>query len=304
MSDKRKQKLLIIIGSIAIVICIFIFIKLNSDAKDAYIVVNNNTIGYINQKWYNVKNDAPIFDDYRFDVYNNEEYKGKYELRYFNSIWYYFDSQKESHKFEGNIFATTGDRKVSLEKVEKQSLTDNDLININKALKDIKISDTNEILTSEKLEFDFDNDSKKEIIYSVNNINVDDYSDNYFTAVIYSKDNKSKLLIYNTGTSEYKDDLYIYSLDYIVKLNNNFNLIMTAAKNLDINSTTSTVYKYNEKTGELSEEKSIEKNFISLEHKNNDNYGLTIALIVIAILFIGTLTFTIIKKKKAEQNEI
>ena len=306
MNGDKKQNLFIALGIVAIIVCIFIFIKLNNDSKNAFVVVNDNVLGYVDKKWYNVKNNSIIFDDYKFELYNNNNRQGEFELRYFNSSWYYFDTNRDSHKFDGNIIALAGDRKISLESIEKQAITDSDLNNINKALKNnnIIISDIDELSQFEKIEFDFNDDNIKETVYSINNINSDYNSDNYFTAVIYSINNKNNLLIFNNESAENKDDLYLYSLDYVVNVNNEANLIMTAAKNLDVTSTNNTIYKYNNKIKSLDAVKDLDKNYVTVEAKDKDNYGLTIVIIIVAVLFVGALVYVIVKQKRKEQNKI
>ena len=306
MNENKKQKLFIGIGIIAIIICILIFIKINQNSKTAFVVVNDNVLGYVDKKWYNIRNNSVIFDDYKFELFNNNEDEGKFELRYFNSSWYYFDTARDSHKFDGNIIAFAGDRKISLESIQKEDITDSDLNNINDALKDIDslISSVDELSTLEKIEFDFNNDGAKETVYSINNINIDSNSDNYFTAIIYSDSNNNSLLVYSSEDEENKDDIYIYSLDYVINVNNEYHLILTAAKNLDVKSTTNTIYKYDKDDKILKEVKSLEDNYITIKAKNNDNYVLTLVLIIGAVAFIGSSVYVIIRKKKEEQNKI
>ena len=306
MSDDKKQKLLIALGIVAIAVCIFIFINLEGKAKSEYIVVNDKVLGYVNKKWYNVSNNSAIFDDYRFKLFNKNEDKGNFELRYFRSSWYFFDKNRDSHKFQGSIFAYAGDRKLKLEKIEKKDFNTEDLNKINDALKDkeFSINSIDELSTFDKAQFDFNDDGKLETIYSINNINSNEAVDRYFTSVIYVADNTSKVLIYDDGDSERKYDLYIYSLDYIFNMDDEYNLLMTGGKDLDINSSSITIFKYNKKSNNLDEVKSLKKDYITLKHNKKDDYGLTIVLIIVAGLFIGILVYSIIKQKKAEQNKI
>ena len=307
MNDDKKQKLLIALAACAIIFCIVLLIRANNKSKPEYIVVNDSVLGYVNQKWFDIKNDSPIFDDYRFRLFNKNEDKGKFELRYFHSSWYYFDKDEDSHKFQGSIFAYAGSRDLELEKVEKKEITNDDLNDINSIFMEgtAKIDDVEDLTTHEKIEFDFNNDGSKDVIYSVSNVSSEDDVEKYFSAVLYKSKDKSNVISYNDSTSGVdKYDIYIYSLDYIFKLDNQYNLLIPAAKDLDINSLSNIIYKYNQKDNNFEEVKSLEKNYIKIKHKNRDHYKLTMAIIVVAAALIGLLVYAIIKKKKAEHDEI
>ena len=69
--DNKKNKVLMILGIVAIVICVFVFVKFNLDARKAFLVIGDETWGYIDKKWTNIKNTSGVFDKYNFNVYVN-----------------------------------------------------------------------------------------------------------------------------------------------------------------------------------------------------------------------------------------
>ena len=137
--ENKKNKVLMILGIVAIVICVFVFIKLTMDSKKSFLVIGDETWGYVDKKWSNIKNTSGIFDKYNFNVYMDHEYQGKYEMKYFNNIWYYFDKENDSHKFDGDVISLAGDRTITFKDVDVLDITDSDLENIKLALKDKNI---------------------------------------------------------------------------------------------------------------------------------------------------------------------
>lgn len=301
--ENKKNKVLMILGIVAIVICVFVFIKLTMDSKKSFLVIGDETWGYVDKKWSNIKNTSGIFNKYNFNVYMDHEYQGKYEMKYFNNIWYYFDKENDSHKFDGDVISLAGDRTITFKDVDVLDITDSDLENIKLALKDknIAILDLEDYLVKEKMEYDFDNDGVKETIYSINNIESKE-ENKIFTAVLYHKNDINKIVIYDEVKKQNEDDLFTYHLNYVVNVNKKNNLILSAGKNLDITSTKYVMYSFSK--NDVKKEHESSENYVNINVSNNDRIGKDVVLIILVISVIGILFYLFIKKQTKEKNKI
>lgn len=301
--ENKKNKVLMILGIVAIVICIFIFVKIGIDSKKAFLVIGDETWGYVDKKWSNIKNTSGVFDKYNFNVYVDKKYQGKYEMKYFNNIWYYFDKENDSHKFDGDVISFAGDRDIEFVDVAVLEITESDLENINSALKEknVGVFDLEEYPIKEKIEYDFDKDGVKETIYSINNIDSVE-EDKLFTAVLYHKDNMDKIIVYDETEKENEDDLFTYHLNYVVNINKRNNLILSAGKNLDITSTKYVMYSFSK--NDVKKEHESSESYVNININNNDRTGKDVVLIVLILSVIGVLLYLFIKKQRKEKNKI
>ncbi|MGN0973738.1 MAG: hypothetical protein ACI4OT_03250 [Bacilli bacterium] len=299
-NESKKQKFLIIFGILAIIICLGIIIKSNLDSRKSFIIIDTETWAYTDKEWYNLNNTSNVFDNYDFNVYADNKYQGKYEMKYFNDIWYFFDEENDSHKFNGDIFAYAGSEKVDLIDISKEELNENDLSTINNALKEknTSISSLEELTIKEKIEYDFNKDGQLETIYNINNISNDYSNEQVFTCVIY----QDKIMIYDDDIKENEDDLYSYNLKYLINFENKNNLILSAGKNLDISSTKYLMYTFSKNKFEKIKESSDQ--YININANNKDNFNLDLIIIILTIAIIAIIVFTFIKRRKESNNKI
>ncbi len=302
--DNKKNKVLMILGIVAIVICVFVFVKFNLDARKAFLVIGDETWGYIDKKWTNIKNTSGVFDKYNFNVYVDKKYQGKYEMKYFNNIWYYFDKENDSHKFDGDIISLAGDRNIDFVNVTIEEVIDSDLENINSALKEksVNIIDLDKYPVKEKISYDFDGDGVEETVYSINNIASSISEGSVFTAVLYHKNDENKIVIYDDVKKQNEDDLFTYHLNYVVNVNKKNNLILSAGKNLDITSTKYVMYSFS--LNDAKKEHESSENYANVNVGNNDQIGKDVAIIILVISVIGVLFYLFIKKQTKEKNKI
>lgn len=299
-NESKNQKSIILLGILAIIICLGIIIKANLDSRKSFIIIDTETWSYTDKEWYNLNNTSNVFDNYDFNVYVDNKYQGKYEMKYFNDVWYFFDKENDSHKFNGEIFATSGSEKIDLIDISKEELTESDLPEINNVLKEknINIASLEELTIKEKIEYDFNKDGQLETIYNINNISNDYSNDKIFTCLIC----QNKIMIYDDNIKENEDDLYSYNLKYLINFKNKNNIILSAGKNLDINSTKYLMYKFSK--NKFVKVKESSKEYININANNKDNFNLDLIIIILIIAIIAIIAFTFIKRRKESNNKI
>lgn len=221
---KNKKKIIIGVVLIFILIAIGVYLFLNKTKKnDTYLIFNDSgAFKYEDEEWTTFNNaEDPIFDN-DFNVYIDNEYKGKYEIRYVNDMWYYFDENNDSQDFSGELFAYNSKDDITLANIKKQEIDENDISYLNDVLKDedIKTGINDYYRINEKIDFDVDGDGKEETIYAISNADVMENQDKVFSTVFYVKNDKIhtlKLDVYDSDEENY----YLYSINNLFELEKN-----------------------------------------------------------------------------------
>ncbi len=221
---KNKKKIIIGVVLIFILIAIGVYLFLNKTKKnDTYLIFNDSgAFKYEDEEWTTFNNaEDPIFDN-GFNVYIDNEYKGKYEIRYVNDMWYYFDENNDSQDFSGELFAYNSKDDITLANIKKQEIDENDISYLNDVLKDedIKTGINDYYRINEKIDFDVDGDGKEETIYAISNADVMENQDKVFSTVFYVKNDKIhtlKLDVYDSDEENY----YLYSINNLFELEKN-----------------------------------------------------------------------------------
>lgn len=221
--NSKKWKIILVFIILVIILLIGGFAYFHNQNKPLYLVFKDyGAFKYEDDKWYNLEiaNDK-IFDK-KFTVFIDNEKKGKYEIRYFSDRWYYFDDNRDSIDFTGDLFAYYGDKDISVTNLEKQKLNIGDLEYLNKVLKkeNIEVNNVDNYRINEKVILDIDADEKEETIYAVSNADVMENNGKVFSCVFYVKDNKVytlKLNIYENS----KETYYLYSINNLFQMENN-----------------------------------------------------------------------------------
>lgn len=304
-NESKKDIRYIVLGIALLILLIGLSIFVRFSNKKIVVVINDKVIGYIDKQWKDVNNTSQVFGKYNFDVYDNLKYKGKYELNYVNDRWYFFDNNNDSYSFSGNIVAVSNKKDVIVEEsVSTNYCDDNDIQSLNPFLQaeNINVDLYDENTYKYKIEYDFDKDGKKEIVYSINNLESDTAS--YFTMLLYKNEEKIEKMFYETKELEYKDDLPIFSLDYVITLSSikKHFLIITSAKNLDVNSTYNMVYSFSNNTFKL--EKGYSEDLLDMKVVEKDYFGTTVIIIIFAIMIIAAVIAYVIRRQKSIKNEI
>ncbi len=245
-----------------------------------------------NDKWSVIPiDDTQVFSN-KFDVLIDNEYMGKYELRYFDNKWYFFDNDMNSESFSGDLFAYHSNQKVSVANIVINELESSDLTYVNKVLEKegYSLSSLNNLTISEKIEFDIDSDGEDEVIYSVSDADIMSNQKNAFSTVFYLKNNKVytiKLDIYTSNNQIYS----LYSINNLFKIGNSNKYYMCIYKFSEMNSENQeiSIYKLNKSNHyelAISSNDKIDKS----KEKGNSIIAL---VIILPILIIGAIVIII-----------
>lgn len=221
---KNKKKLIIGIVLFFVLIAIGVYLFLIIAKKnDTYLIFNDSgAFKYEDNKWTTFNNEEDSIFDKQFNVYIDNEYKGRYEIRYVNDMWYYFDENNDSQDFSGELFAYNSKDDITLANIKKQEIDENDIFYINDILTDadIKMDINDYYRINEKVNFDIDSDGNEETIYAISNADVMENQDKVFSTVFYVKNNKVhtlKLDVYDSDEENY----YLYSINNLFELEKN-----------------------------------------------------------------------------------
>lgn len=284
---KKNQIVLILIILVLVIIGIYIFF--NSQKNEAtYLVFNDSgTFKYERKKWTTFdKEENTIFDN-KFNVLIDNENKGKYEIRYVNDKWYYFDKKINSINFSGDLFAYYSNKDIELANIQKQQLNEQDITYLNQVLKkeNIKVERISNYRINEKVIFDIDGDEEEEILYAVSNADIMENNGKVFSCVYYVKNNK----VYTLRLDVYDDNAemyYLYTLNNLFQMENNGKYYLSVLQFSDMTNENNGVFLYGlNMTNKY--ELLVSSNDKTENKAKNKNNTILILLLPIVILAIG-----------------
>ena len=137
------------------------------NANEIILIHYNTKFKYNDYKWKKIENDDyKEYESKNYNVYDNGKFFGNYELM-FNKKWYMFDNDANSVKFDFELFAHYGEKKLNFIDYKVEPLEQKDVEVINDALNLIGINDYSGIYAGEKVVINYDNDRKDESVYIV-----------------------------------------------------------------------------------------------------------------------------------------
>lgn len=299
---KKKNGIwIILVILVLIIIGVFIYMRnANQGKNDSYIVFNDSSVfRYHKEKWEKIsKEENRVFDN-RFDVYMDNNYEGKFEIRYVNDKWYYFDENMDSKDLSGDMFAYYSKNDISLAKNKIEQVNSEDINYINKALKKKKIvvnENTNYIM-NEKISYDVDSDGKNETIYALSNADVLEDLTDTFSTVFYIKNNKVYTLLLENYTNE-SENVVLYSINnlFAFKDENKYYLSINEFSDMNNDNNNTILYgldlrnKYKLKISSNSNTKRV-----------NNESSLTILWIILPIVLLVIGGYIFCKKTQAEE---
>jgi len=212
------------------------------DSSYTYLLIDNTDIWrYQGKGWYNSKN---INDEERYSTYINNSYYGDYYLK-FIKVWNLFDVNNNYVYYSGNFLAHSKDLKVDIQNFSSVELTSYDFNTINKILN--TSFDTNTLLNKEKIITDVDSNGINDIIVYVSNIDVADEYDEYFNLIYLILNNDGVSILLNDKSTAYNMlSQPIYSLNYILKIDNNkySNLIFKKGYFSEVDEPSNVMFEY------------------------------------------------------------
>lgn len=196
------------------------------------IVIDYNTFWSYDKenKWINNSNKI-VFGNNKYNVYINKEYKGLYDIELSNDKWYYFDNNNNDMDFEGSLFAYNGSRKISMIDYSINTIAEDDLNYVIKAIDDKSINQINlsDLTVNEKVLLDLDNDGKNEEIYAISNFFCELCDDvKKFYSIAFIVDN-NKITILNKSIGDDYYSMNLYQINYIIDLDkdNNYEIVLS-----------------------------------------------------------------------------
>ncbi|MBQ7141314.1 MAG: hypothetical protein IJO32_07425 [Bacilli bacterium] len=220
-----KKSYIIIFGSLSIYILLVLILFGKNEKKiipEEYILIGNDIkLSTYDNKWDTIDNE--VFNIKKFYVYDDNEYKGKFEVKYHNDRVYLFDEKRNSIKLNGN-FTAVSSKNIKIKEFKIDSITDinNSIIKkIEEELK-IKIDSLEQLSLNQKVVLDFDNDGENEELYLLSNMfNMNNGKiKKGFSLVWYVNNNKIQKLIDLVINEKKRLDSYSYSISGIIDYNN------------------------------------------------------------------------------------
>ncbi len=296
---KNNKIILILIILILVIIGIFVF-YINKNKKAIYLIFNDSgAFKYEDKEWATFdKEENAIFDD-KFNIFINNENKGKYEIRYVNDKWYFFNEDRDSIDFSGDLFAYHSKENISLANIKKQELNNQDISYLNKVLKkeNLEVNSLNGYRINEKVSLDIDGDDKEETIYAVSNADIMENNGKVFSCVYYVKNNKVytlRLDVYDNNADEY----YLYTINNLFKMENNGKYYLSITQFSDMTSENNGTYLYGlNMTNKY--ELLVSSNDKTKNKAKRSNNTILIFIIPVIIIIIGGYLFY--KKVTAEE---
>lgn len=300
--NKKSKFWIILVIVILIVISIFVFFnEKGKTSKDAYFVYNDSgTFMYSNGKWDNFSKEENTIFDNKFKVYIDRESKGKFEMRYVNDRWYFFDSNMDSEDFSGDIFAYYSKNNISVAENKVEEIDSNDISYINKALKKEKITvnESTAYRIGEKTNYDVDSDGKEETIYAVSTADILEDLDDSFSTIFYVKNNKVYTLLLDTYTNN-SDSVILYSINNLFSFENENKYYLSINQFSDMsNENDGTILYGLDLTNKYKLE--ISSNEKTSKVKNNSSLNLWWIILPVILIALGAYAFY----KKMQEKDI
>lgn len=299
---KKKNGIwIILVILVLIMIGVFIYMKnANQGKNDSYIVFNDSAVfRHHKEKWEKIsKEENRVFDN-RFDVYMDNNYEGKFEIRYVNDKWYYFDENMDSKDLSGDMFAYYSKNDISLAKNKIEQVNSEDINYINKALKKKKIvvnENTNYIM-NEKISYDVDSDGKNETIYALSNADVLEDLTDTFSTVFYVKNNKVYTLLLENYTNE-SENVVLYSINNLFAFKDENKYYLSINEFSDMNNDNNNTILYGL---DLRNKYKLEISSNSNTKRVNSESSLTILWIILPIVLLVIGGYIFYKKTQAEE---
>ncbi len=298
---KKNGSWIILVILVLIIIGVFIYMKnANQEKNDSYIVYNDSAVfRYHKEKWEKIsKEENGVFDN-RFDVYMDNSYEGKFEIRYVNDKWYYFDENMDSKDLSGEMFAYYSKNDILLAKNKIEQVNSEDVNYINKALKKKKImvdENTNYIM-NEKISYDVDSDGKNETIYALSNADVLEDLTDTFSTVFYVKNNKVHTLLLENYTNE-SENIVLYSINNLFTFKNEDKYYLSINEFSDMNNDNNNTILYGL---DLRNKYKLEISSNSNTKRVSNKSSLTILWIILPIILLVIGGYIFYKKTQEEE---
>ena len=201
-NEKVSIVIICIMLSIIIIVLLLYFLGiLGKEKPSANIIVDNKVMfKYTKKKWELVeKKDYSKYNWNKVDVYEEGEKKGRLSLFSNDGKWYLFEEKNGERtpiKVVGDSIYLGGRIDTKFINFEKTQVNSEDIKYIRKVLDYYKVDreEQNNYTYRYKVEYDFDNDGKKEELFVVSNMFSDKPIENTYSFIFINNDGKTKML--------------------------------------------------------------------------------------------------------------
>lgn len=206
-----------------------------------YIVIDNFArLSFSNNSWSNVStSEIESYDKYK--VFIDNKSFGNYKLEY-GTTWNLFNDSNDYIDYEGSLFAYSDNIDITLDNVEKRTLSDDDKKIISEYF---NYTDYNNLITNDVIITDIDNNGVNDEIICVSNIGIDKENMSNYYNLIFIKLNDEIIEILNQNKSN--SDIMkspVYNLSTLFELNRNKYLVIKKTIGIDSDTPTESVLLY------------------------------------------------------------
>lgn len=254
----NKKKILIVMCVLAVIYIIFmIFIGKNISGNQnknpgnkepnvqkeyKYLTVGDFALwGFSTDGWEDLEKDKISKD--LLNVYINNNYYGKFKLKYINS-WNLYSSDGSYVPYTGDLVAFSETLNTTITEFNKNSITDIELNEINYLLNS-RITAEN-LSTAELVQVDLDKNGILDKVVNVSNLKAGEFQEQYFNLCYVVLNNEQTVLFKELIDAESVHEYPIYSIKNILNINNEFKDSIILSKKYFSNSgePTYSMYQY------------------------------------------------------------
>lgn len=252
MKELIKNKYFwIILVLLILYFTIVVFLGLNN--KEGYLIISN-----ISSLKCNKNDECKSIEQYKileqdkiYVVYNDMKNLGNYKLRFINK-WNFFDLQGTWENIDDGFIAASEETELQVKDFNLRKINPEEMIILNKVLKEKNINYYTELAENEVLEYDFDKDNNIDKIIIASNITDETEDEKLFTIIISIIKNKTSIVAIDINNQYENFSAPAYNIKGIINLfNNKYDyLLITKGYFSEVGSSTSYIYKLTGKTFE------------------------------------------------------
>lgn len=205
MEDKSTNEkvgifiIVFLLSLIVIIIILYLLGVFNRRPNEANIIVDDAVMfKYSKKKWVTASpNSYSNYNWDKFKIYSNNTYIGTKSIFTTDGKWYVFEKNREAVNVPGDKLYLGGKIKTTHKSFNQTNVNTTDWTYIHKVLDHYNIPRDvqNDYTYAFKVNYDFDNDNKDEVMYIVSNLFSDhDVSSSY--SFIFINDNGNNKVIY------------------------------------------------------------------------------------------------------------
>lgn len=206
---KINKRYTIIIAILVIYLIIFFAVFGYENYKkgklSATLLIGDSTVWkYSDNSWTNITKNTSIdeLSWQEYNVFEDNKYKGNYQLWYDDSKWYAFEEDKSAVQIEGEFLAYQANYDLNVKSFETKTISNNTYVH--QVLTENGLSTASQLTVNNVIQIDIDNDGVLEEFYIISNaFALDFYPDTIFSIVFMVKDGQIYSMYTNIEDAKY-----------------------------------------------------------------------------------------------------